>query len=173
MADSVRDFSLTQGLQQWFYGYWDRGVNTEASYQPDSDFTLLTQCPSSTWRPACVEQGDPAYRWTLITAQLQHGATIPDLELPVRRWVSDVSGLASASVDHHHADPGDGDGTRATLLVDGVAVWENEIGGSDAFGVQAVIPIQLELGTRVELMLDPLAGEALDMTYYSLVIGAR
>jgi len=173
VASSIGDFSMTQGLQEWSYGYWARGTHTQKSYQPDTDFTPLSPCQGMFWRPACVEPGDPSYSWALITAELQHGATVPDFRLPVRRWVSDVSGLASAALDHHHADPGDGDGTRATLLVDGVAVWENEIAGGDARGVQAVIPITLELGTRVELLLDPLAGEARDMTHLSIVIGAR
>ena len=169
VADAIAEFSMTQGLQGFSYGAWPQGTDVDGSYQ-EGDFTELTACPAETWKPACLEMGDPAFRWTLITAQLQHASTIPMLEIPVRRWVSDVSGDAVASVDHHHANPGAGDGTKAQVLVDGVSVWESEIGPTDAVGRQADIPIRLQTGTRVELLLYPRANQASDMTHFSMVL---
>lgn len=173
VADSVRDFSTTQGLEGFWYGAWHAGSDSDAVYQPDVDFQPLVACPDASWRPSCVALGEPGFRWTLIMAELQHAATLPMLELPIRRWLSDVSGPVSVALDHHHADPGDGDGTRAQLLVDGTSIWENEISGSDAAGQQLVLPLQLEVGTRLELVLHPRANEARDMTHLSMVVSGK
>jgi hypothetical protein len=173
VADSKREFSMIQDLEGWSYGYYRASADPDGEYQPDTDFQRLVACADDIWRPACVALDSPDYRWTLIMAELQHSSVDPELQLSVRRWVSSVSGPASVSIDHHHADAGDGDGTRAVLLVDGVAIWENEISGSDTLGVQASVPITLEAGTRVELMLHPRANQARDMTYVTVVIGSR
>jgi hypothetical protein len=173
VADSRREFSMTQGLEGWSYGYYRPSADPDDRYQPDADFERLMACADDIWRPACVAIDSPEYRWTLIMAELQHASIDPELQLPVRRWVSTVSGPALASIDHHHADAGDGDGTRATLLVDGVSIWENEISGSDTIGVQANVPIALAVGTRVELMLHPRTNQARDMSYLAVVIGSR
>ena len=169
VADSVRDYSMTQGLEGFWYGAW-RPEGDSDGYQPELDFVELLACSESIWRPACVAETDPAFHWTLLMADLAHAATQPALELPVRRWVSDVSGPARATLDHHHADPGDGDGTRATFLVDGVPVWESEISSTDALGKQAEVPVRLEVGTRVELILHPRANQSRDTSHLSLVV---
>ncbi len=172
VADSRGDFSTTQGLEGFWYGAWAPGRNGDSTYRPDVDFRSLVPCSDSSWRPSCVAAGDPAFRWTLITAELQHAATLPMLELPIRRWISDVSGPVSVSLEHRHADPGDGDGTRAQLLIDGVSLWENEISGSDAVGKRSDISLEIEVGMRLELVLHPRANEARDMTYFSMVVSA-
>lgn len=176
VADSVREYSMTQGLEGFWYGAWRAGGDTDG-YQPELDFAELMACSEDIWRPVCVAETDPTFRWTLLMADLSHAATQPDLELPVRRWISDVSGPATATLDHHHADAapgaGDGDGTRATLLVDGQPVWENEISSTDALGKQAEVPVRLELGTRVELILHPRANQARDTSHFSLVLGGK
>ena len=172
VADSIAEFAMTQGLQGFWYGAWAQGSDPDGTYQ-DNDFTELTACAPDAWKPACVDMTDPDFRWTLLTAALAHAATIPKLEIPVRRWVSDVSGEAFASLDHHHADPGDGDGTKAQLLLDGSLIWENEIGPADAAGNQVEIPVTLAEGTRVELLLHPRANQARDMTHFSLVLRGK
>jgi hypothetical protein len=173
IADTVAEFSTTQGLEGFWYGALPEGSDPAQSYDPDTDFGELLACPAETWRPACLEPSDPAFRWTLITAQLQHAATIPTLQIPVRRWVSDVSGPAFASLDHHHADPGDGDGTRAMVMVDGASVWDSQIDASAGPGRQEEIPVQLEVGTRVELLVHPRANQARDMTHFSMVLHGK
>lgn len=173
VADSVHEFSTTQGLQGFWYGAWLAGSDTDHAYDPDIDFQELAPCPDQTWQRACVPEADAAFRWTRLSPDLAHAATEPALDLPVRRWLSDVSGQAMARIDHHHADPGDGDGTRAMLLVDGAAVWENEISGSDAAGTQVELPVRLQVGTRVELVLHPRSNQARDMTYLSLVLSGQ
>lgn len=120
-------------------------------------------------RPATIA----TFARALIMAELEHAATDPELQMPVRRWVSDVSGPAVALLDHHHADPGNGDGTRAILLVDGASVWEHEIDASGSDGIQTSVPLELEQGTLVELMLNPLANQSGDTTHFSRVLQNR
>jgi hypothetical protein len=172
VADSVHDFSLTQNAAGWSYGYWLAQQDANG-YQPDADFMPLTACPDMTWHVACVPQTDASFRWTFIQAELEHGATIPELQMPVRRWISDVSGKALAVLDHHHGDPGAGDGTRAILLLDGVSIWEHEVDASGTDGIQTSVPLELEQGSKLELMLDPRANESSDATYFSVVLQNR
>ena len=174
VADSFQEFSTAaQGVEGWHYGYWAAGLDTDADYDPDTDFQQLQACGDNVWSTSCVARDDPAFSWTQIMAALQHAAIAPHLQLPVRRWVSDVSGPATVALDHHHANPGEGDGTRAILRIDGVQVWVNEIAGDDALGVQTAVDVDLRVGTRVELMLHPRVSEAQDMTHFSIVLTDR
>ena len=116
LATARRDFAETLLVVMRVYFEKPRTVvgwkglindpDLDGSYQPEDDFVELMVCPDESWKPACVDMTDPTFRWTLLTAELAHAATIPRVEVPVRRWVSDVSGDAVASVDHHHAAHG-------------------------------------------------------------------
>jgi hypothetical protein len=112
----------------------------------------------------------PGYRWTRVTEwALLHPETRPDLELPIRRWVSDVSGPARISVKHWVGGE-HGDGTRALLLVDGVELWRNDAEPDDEIGTDASLEVDLEPGTLIDQLLHPIDTSADDMTHFSMRI---
>src|SRR5947207_8054341 len=39
LANSVAEFSSTQGSNNWFYGYWDKTSDGNGIYEPTTDFT--------------------------------------------------------------------------------------------------------------------------------------
>jgi hypothetical protein len=174
VADTVEDFGETQGENGWFYGYWNATQDADGSYDSSTDFELMEFCGEGTWQPPgrCdVASDDPARVWTMnLNWGLQHPEAGPDMELPVRRWVSDVSGPARITAVHHGASS---DGTRALLLLDGVEVWRNDAEGGDRVGTQVELDVELELGAQIEQIVHPLDSSADDMTYFAITISGR
>jgi len=175
IADSAAEFGETQGESGWFYGYWDETGDADGSYALN-DFSDMEYCGEDTWRPPGICEltpDEPGFRWTQnLNWGLQHPETTPDVELPVRRWVSDVSGPASLSIEHH-VDGEFSDGTRALLLFDGREVWRNVAVGGDEVGVRATMPIELAIGMVIDQLVHPLAGSADDTTYFTIRIEGR
>ena len=123
VADTVDDFSNTQGENGWWYGYWTAASDADGSYDPELDFSSMEYCGPNSWVPPGGCPTGPDGEWTQnLSDGLQHAETDPVLELPVRRWVSDVSGKARIFAEHFINGGRSGDGTRALLLVDGIEI---------------------------------------------------
>ena len=108
----------------------------------------------------------------MILMLTQHPENRPDIELPIRRWVSDVSGPARMLVDNFVGGDG-GDGTRAMLFVDGVELWRNDAPVGEDARVRAEIDIDLRVGTVIEQLVHPLQDPNFDMTHFTLSIENR
>jgi len=166
----------TQGDSGWYYGFWSADLDDDGFYDPDSDFEPMDYCDDGNWRrPGMCEvsRDDPEYRWTsVLSHSLQHPETNPDLELPIRRWVSTVSGPARLVVSHHVG--GDfGDGTTAILLLDGDELWRNDAVAGDTTGTDASFDVELEVGSLVEQLVHPIVSSADDTTYFDLRVEGR
>jgi hypothetical protein len=175
LADSAAEFGESQGEQGWHYGYWVEGSDADGSYAP-SELRAMEYCGDSTWRPPGIcelTRDQPGFRWTQNLAWgLQHPETMPEVELPIRRWVSDVSGPASLLIEHHVKGEFS-DGTRALLLFDGREVWRNVAQGGDPVGVSELMAIELSEGMLVEQLVHPIDGSADDTTYFTIRIEGR
>ena len=173
VADSADDFSTIQGKNGFFYGYWTAGDDPDGAYDGSKDFVLMKACDDGVFRPEEVcglTRDDPGFRWTSnLGFSLQHPETRPVLELPVRRFVSDVSGPSRVFL-HHHVDGTASDGTRAILLVDGVEKWRNDARGGETVGTQVTLDVELAVGTVVEQLVHPLKSSADDTTYFEMRI---
>ena len=179
VAGSDRDFAARQGENGWFYGYWNASADADGSYDSTADFVEMEYCaegsPPARWTPPgrCqIAQSEPGYRWTMILVLTQHPENRPDIELPIRRWVSDVSGPARMLVDNFVGGDG-GDGTRAMLFVDGVELWRNDAPVGEDARVRAEIDIDLRVGTVIEQLVHPLQDPNFDMTHFTLAIENR
>jgi hypothetical protein len=176
LASSEDDFGHSQGEKGWFYGSWNAGMDADGSYDSAHEFALMEYCGAETWQPqgrCSVPKDSPAYRWTMNLAWgLQHPETRPGIELPVRRWVSDVSGPVRVAIAHKVGGTGS-DGTRALLLVDGVEIWRHvALGGSEA-AIEDELELELHVGSVIEQLVHPIQSSADDMTYFSLTIRGR
>jgi hypothetical protein len=167
VADTVEDFSNEQGQNGWFYGSWAAASDADGSYDPATDFRPMEYCRENTWLPE--GRCDAEQEWTQnLSHGLQHAETRPVLELPVRRWVSDVSGPARISIEHHAGGPS-GDGTRALLLLDGVEIWRHDADpGAEA--ATAALEVELEQGSLLEQLIHPRQGQDEDMSYFSITL---
>jgi hypothetical protein len=101
LADSVTEFSGTQGQANWFYGYWDRRNDADAAYGA-SDFVPFPNTggafgPNNYWTGSAWDwfNGDPPF--TQLTSQGGRptaGNDNPALaeHVAIRRYVSEFEG---------------------------------------------------------------------------------
>lgn len=104
LADAETGFSTTQGKNGWNYGYWNAASDPDGAYDFDRDFTPLEACPNQEWRPAgqCpITRDNPQHCWTrILNWSLQHPESKNGIEVPIRRWRSDVAGRATVTLGH-------------------------------------------------------------------------
>lgn len=161
VADSEDDFALVQGSRGWYYGFWYESADPDDTYST-SDFTPFTIHPGEIWRPADFQDSGPQFTWAYLAWWGGHPGQRPEKKLPIRRWVSDVTGTANVAVHLNKADTGGGDGTRAILFVDGVEVFRRDVDGRDGQGFTELVPVTLALGTTLDLMLHYINDEGID-----------
>lgn len=171
VAHSDEEFSLVQGNRGWFYGFYNLSADPDATYHAATDFELA-QPLDALWRPPSWEASGDNFTWAYLARWGGHPGSYPDFRASVRRWVSDVSGAATATIYMSKADLG-GDGTRAVLFVDGVKMFERSIAGDDGTGFVEPVAIDLVLGSTVDLHLDPIGTDSIDTTTQSLTIQSR
>lgn len=163
VADSTSEFATTQGVDGWFYGFWAPDGN--APYNPDTDFAAGVYVDTASAYEPMVPAGEFIYlAWWGV-----HPKGNP-LTIPIRRWVSDVSGPASVQVAVRKGDTSCGDGVGLRLVVDGAIKLTKEIAGNDGTGVMLPVAVELAIGTRVELQITPRDGDACDTTETELTI---
>lgn len=143
LADSVADFSGTQGLKNWHYGYWDKGGDADGVYAP-SEFVPMPWNGSG-WAVG----GNPP--WTQLWNNGGHPNKEPQWHYAIRRWVSPVQGLVR--LVGYVADGGEcGDGVDLRIFVDGIEVYTTTaFGNTREFGVNVTVAV----GTRVDFAVGP------------------
>jgi hypothetical protein len=161
LADSVADFSLTQGERGWWYGYDGGSLDT---------FTLLTRKSVITnYVPASNDVWDcwanDTAHWTQIFQLGAHANGIETstpsnavLQRAVRRWVSTFAGdvTIAGEVAKIDLDAGGGsNGVDTLVYVDGTERYSTFIGGADGGGRAYKFVAALQVGSTVDFVLDP------------------
>lgn len=173
VAHSEDDYATTQGAGGWFYGFWEVSADPDATFQSVTDFQELVIFPGELWRPAnWAAQPSPNFSWAYLARWGGHPATRAEVRVTIRRWISDVSGRATAVVHMSRADSG-GDGTRLILMVDGVQMFSRDLAGTDSVGFTESVPIDVSVGTAVDLLLHPVVDEGQDTSTISMIIESR
>jgi hypothetical protein len=143
VADSVAEFSDTQGQNGWFYGRYT-AVGDADSFSEITPYNAVDDL----WR------GTEAFQTPLLGALVAHpGADSGDWA--VRRWVSTVAGTVEFD-GLLHKTPGTGiggDGVVGHILVDGVEVYSQFVDGGDAVGVGYSFSEAVAVGSTVDIAL--------------------
>ncbi len=172
VARSEDDYSNIQGENSWFYGYWEVSTDGNGTYEPATDFRELVDF-AGLWRPPSWEpEPGPNFTWAYLARWGGHPGSYPMVRVPIRRWVSTVSGRAGAVIHFISADTG-GDGTRATLVVDGATKFERELPPEDLTGVDLTVPIDVVVGSTVDLLLHPVVDDGSDTSEMWMNIESR
>jgi Glycosyl hydrolase catalytic core len=163
-AASEQDFGITQGLNGWYYGYYDGDGQGErdgaepAGPYTDDDFEHLKSFDDEahSWR-------NPAVPWLAISRGGAHPSAVGGRPVwAVRRWVSDVDG--AVRITGRIGRGVGGDGTRALILVDGTEVFSAEVGGANG---QAALEYEayatVKKGSLVDFAVTP--GPGTDINY--------
>lgn len=170
VADSVRDYSLVQGRNAWYYGLWRRSDDADKLYRGTSaEFTLM-QLYENSWRtPDYAPMPSPQFSWAMINAEYEHPALAHEL-MPVRRWVSPGQGPAEIEVTFAKSDASGGDGVGCRLYVDGILQSEGEIEGTDGVGKTLTSRVHLNLRSSVDVLLDFRQTDAADSTRLHVIV---
>ncbi len=172
VADSVAEFTGTQGSANWFYGFYNRTGDADGVYQPDTDFNMTDPDWSFTggnW--ALGAGGDPNANppWDTIGATSWHPNGINNAaeHWVVRRWVSTVSGPIHIVGSLIH--PAASDGTRMHVIVDGVEVGLFAAARSTN---EWAVNTTVRPGSRVDFALDagPIAQDGADSSTVTMKI---
>lgn len=159
LADSVADFSLTQGEHGWYYGYDTGTYESFAPMTKQSIITLYMPASNDVWK---CWASDTAH-WTQLFELGGHpNGLITSMadnmiyERAVRRWVSTYAGdilitgeLAKIDI----ASPGNG--IEGNVYIDGVLRYNKTIAADDGGGESYEATGTVQVGSNVDFVLDP------------------
>lgn len=186
IADSVRDFSGSQGASGWSYGYWDRGSDRDGVYDQSNDFRRLEHFGADPINGLSEHtEFDTGELWyledgryyTSLWAEGGHPHGTMDLgtytkaeHWVVRRWVSNVSGRVEVQGHAGKVMPwgenwaGD---VQFRILVGGSSVYEGLFGdGGESYSVSATV----KRGSPVDFLIGP--GSAIGVMKFTGAIRA-
>jgi len=161
LADSVADFSLTQGERGWSYGYDSGSLDTFTLLTRKSVITSYVPDSNDVWE---CWANDTAH-WTQI---FQFGAhpngtdtSTPSnsiLQRAVRRWTSTYAGDVTISGEVAKIDLLASNGIDAFVYVDGMRIYNTFIAGDDGGGRAYKVVASLAVNSTVDFVLDPHEG---------------
>ena len=162
LADSVADFSLTQGELGWSYGYDSGSLDTFTLMTRKSVITNYVPASNDVWD--CW--GNDTAHWTQLFQLGAHpngtDTSTPSnaiLQRAVRRWTSTYAGDVTISGEVAKIDIVDSNGVDAFVYVDGVQRYTTFIAGDDGGGRAYKFVAALQVGSVVDFVLDPHAGQ--------------
>jgi len=169
LADSVTEFSLTQGQDAWFYGIYDQTTHGPV-YLPDQFRPFdVADGSANTWKASetLVPSPDPDGRDNRVFLNLNAEGGHPtgiDIDgqnrivWAVRRYVSEIAGTLAVRFDARKiniANP-NGGGITARIFVDGTPLLSQYIANMDGLGVQGTLNVPVSVGSRIDFAIDPL-----------------
>jgi hypothetical protein len=174
LADSVADFSLTQGEWGWSYGYDGGTLDTFALMTRKSVITNYVPPSNDVWD--CW--GNDTAHWTQIFKLGAHPngteTSTPSnaiLQRAVRRWTSTFAGDVTIRGEIAKIDLVSSNGVDAFVYVDGQQRYTTFIAGDDGGGRSYEIVATLSLGSTVDFVLDPHEGaDRHDLTRFTGIV---
>lgn len=162
LADSIADFSATQGQQGWFYGFYNQGPvggphsYTTAAFAPFDTFNVAR------WEASDAQVGAQNNDFLNLNAEGGHpnglGPAAQDRIIwAIRRYVSPIDGLLSIDFDLHKANIVEprGGGITGRIFVDGVEVLTQFIANDDGVGLQGILTRAVSVGSVLDFAIDP------------------
>lgn len=172
IADSVRDFSGTQGGGSWHYGYYPGPFTASAFHEMTEYVPNAHPVFGSEW----FEQSG-SY-WTQLWAVGGHpngasttGGRVPVEQWAVRRWISTATGTLTLTGTLAKLDTG-GDGTTGHIIVDGQELWKQPIGGFDTTGINYNVSASVHSGSTVDFAISPGPTDNNDSTKFTATVSA-
>ena len=140
IADSAGEFGSTQGENNWYYGYWDKRNDANATYEladfvefPRGTGDILNS--TNYWNGTSWNWPAPADPpWTELTRTGGHpaganGSPTDPIHWTIRRYVSENGGQLriSGTLATSGSSGTCGDGTVGRIFVDGVEVFQRTV----------------------------------------------
>ena len=187
IAYSVAEFSSVQGKNNWYYGYFEKGLPSSPGYTASAFELLDRYIPNadpnlSRWNltppPGESYAGYPSIRMTGSHPTGIGPAPLKEIIWSVLRYQSEVSGLITIDYDlgkENIFNP-QGGGITGHIFVDGREVFTKLITNLDSAGVQGRITAKVKLGSFIDFAVDPLGIKPLagaDSIYSARADGTR
>lgn len=164
IADSLADFSGTQGYRNWYYGYSKYSGGTLGPFQQ------MTLFDGAVWHRA--EGGGTSY-WTSIWKDGQHpnaavstGGRLGEENWVIRRWVAPPGFLGFVHISGYvqKQSLAGGDGSVFHLIVNSGNYGNIFLASNDATAHPFALDICLGAGDRVDFIVDPNINDQYDST---------
>ncbi|MEY2410386.1 MAG: hypothetical protein QOF48_3056 [Verrucomicrobiota bacterium] len=160
VADSVAEFSGTQGASNWYYGYWTKGGDPDATYQ-SWDFAAFPRQPGNNipgannfWDGTQWHwfNGNPPWDELTATGGRPSGPNGTPVHYVIRRWISELNGPVHlvGAISHNGAC---GDGVDLRIWVDGVELLG--IANVLATNIPFAINAEVQIGSTVDFAVGP------------------
>lgn len=163
VADSIAEFSGTQGQDGWSYGYID--VTNSGTFQP------LTEFDGETW------YADSSRFWTQTSAARAHpnGSVTSEGREPVehhvvRRWTSDVNGTVTVDAVARMESLGSSNGVVARVLVDGLERHREALSSTAIEPQRFRVVASVGIGSTIDLVMEADGDDTGDQTFFSAKI---
>jgi hypothetical protein len=166
IANSLNEFSCTQGMHNWYYGYYDGPF-------VGADFSQMTACIDDPYYPGKSWWVDQARFWTSIRSLISFPngpiscGREPVEQWAVRRWSSEVAGVVTVTGTVYTALGGD---FRAHILVDGVSVFTQLVSETTPIPYSVTFPVAL--GSTVDFTIQPNGSDCDDHAAFTATIVA-
>jgi hypothetical protein len=176
LADSVADFSLTQGLHGWYYGIDSGDIATFTQMGRQSTITAYKPPSGDTWN--CWASDTTHWAQLFQLGGHPNGTKSSDpstnlLERAVRRWRSTYEGrvLITGELAKIDLTVEDSNGIEGKVLIDGVEAYSKVIEAVDGGGVAYSIEAAVRVDSTIDFVLDPHEGDDHhDLTRFTAVI---
>ncbi|MDX2037608.1 MAG: PEP-CTERM sorting domain-containing protein [Isosphaeraceae bacterium] len=159
IADSVLDFSSTQGRDNWFYGYY-QGTLDRSSFTQMTEFGVIP----NVWT-VDYELPLPFY-WTGLWNVGGHPSAAPStggrtsaVHWAVRRWVSEVTGMVTISGVLADIDTVDGNGVIGRIFLDDTQVYQQTLDNGNLQGIDYSFNLFVTAGQTLDFAIDPRGGD--------------
>lgn len=164
-ANSVTQFSGVQGMNGWYYGYWDRATDANGVYSA-ADVTLFPGEDFNGTRWAASQAPPP---WTDIGNNNCHpnGPNSGHEQWVVRRWVCNFSGVANVTGTIRKVSTAGGDGTINYIIVDGVYILRQDLRFDDGTGTAYSVKVRVHVGSVFDFVTAPGANDFSDRTRFT------
>ncbi len=167
IANSVSEFSRTQGQSNWYYGYYDGDGPVPYS---SADFEEFPHYDGGWYI-------DRTLYWTSLDADRGHpngnitsGGKLSVEHWAVRRWVSEVNSSITISGNLADIQGEAGDGIVGHIFIDGMEVFSHLIDNGDFTGINYNVNATVTLGSTVDFAIAPRSSDWTDSTKFTSVI---
>jgi hypothetical protein len=154
IANSVSQYSLTQGQDGWFYGYYDRTADANKTYQV-GDFRPFTNT-----RDGAVWFVDEGRFFTAMDSRQAHVngpvSTREDVEhWAIRRFIAPEGGEVTIHVEGREDASIGGDGVSAKVFINGQELLSERIAMDDTAGFSENLTATIQAGATIDFVLTP------------------
>ena len=175
LADSIDEFSGTQGKNGWFYGYYNQSQDADALYQITDFQQLPLYLLENIWEGEIWElelgTGPP---WTALGNEWGHpnGPPHGEIHWTVRRWVNKYNGKVQITGESGKMWFGmnGGDGTEIAILVDGLEIFSRVIQANDDKRIPFSLSTTLTTNSLVDFIIRPQNTDDFDSTAFYVQI---